>query len=139
MTRTDTKAIARQVFEEVFNQEDFHLAEELIDHSFIAHAFPDLRGPEGVETIVTDFRASFPDLEWTIETLFGEGDYVAIRWTASGTHDGVFRGHDPTGIMVEIPGTTILRFENQKVAEGWTVFDALGALEQIGAIDSPDT
>ena len=128
---------ARQVFEEVFNQGDFDLASELFAADFIAHAFPDLRGPEGIETIVTGFRDSFSDIEWTIETLFGEQEFVALRWTACGTHDGEFRGHDPTGSTVEIPGTTIIRFENNQAAEGWTIFDELGLLQQIGAISSP--
>lgn len=126
---------ARLVFEDVFNREDFELAKELFTDDFIAYAFPDLRGPEGIETIVTGFRDSFSDIEWTIETLFGEGEFVAVRWTASGTHDGEFRDRDPTGTTVEIPGTTILRFEDDQVAEGWTIFDELGLLQQIGAVE----
>lgn len=139
MAPTDQKQIARQVFEEVFNQADFELAQRLITDDFVAHAFPELRGPEGVQTIVTGFRNGFPDVEWTIETLFGEGAYVAVRWTARGTHDGEFRGHEPTESNVEIPGTTILRLENGMVAEGWTVFDELGLLEQIGVIETTRT
>lgn len=135
MESTNHQKAARQVFEEVFNRGDFALASELFAADFIAYAFPDLRGPEGIETIVTGFRNSFSDIEWTIETLFGEGEYVAVRWTAAGTHDGEFRGHEPTGTTVEIPGTTILRFEDNQVAEGWTIFDELGLLQQIGVID----
>ena len=138
MPTNDHKLTSRQVFEDVFNQADFDLAHELFTDEFIAHAFPDLRGPEGVRTIVTGFRESFPDIEWTIENLFGEGVYVAVRWTARGTHDGEFRGHEPTGTDVEIPGTTIFRFEENLVAEGWTIFDALGLLKQIGAIEKSD-
>jgi len=138
MPSNDHKLAARQVFEEVFNRADFDLAEELFTDEFVAHAFPDLRGPKGVKTIVNGFRESFPDIEWTIENLFGEGAYVAVRWTARGTHDGEFRGHAPTGTHVEIPGTTILRFDEGLVAEGWTIFDALGLLEQIGANEASD-
>jgi len=131
----DNKETARRVFTEVFNQTDFALAQELFTEDFIAHAFPDLRGPDGVETIVTNFRQSFPNIEWTIEHLFGEGAFVAVRWIARGTHDGEFRGQQATGRRVEVPGTTIFRFEDDRVAEGWTVFERLGLLEQIGALD----
>lgn len=134
----DHENAARQVFEDVFNRADFDLARDLFADEFVAHAFPDLRGPDGVETIVTNFRNGFPDLTWTIEHLFGADAYVAVRWTARGTHDGEFRGHEPTGTEVEFPGTTILRVEDGRVAEGWTVFDALGLLEQIGALDTSD-
>jgi predicted ester cyclase len=136
MPSNNHKQAARQVFEEVFNRADFEVANDLFTDDFIAHAFPDLRGPEGVRTIVTGFRNGFSDIEWTIEHLFGEGAYIAVRWTARGTHDGEFRGHEPTGTTVEIPGTTILRVDNDRVAEGWTIFDALGLFEQIGAIDT---
>ena len=132
------KQAARRVFEAVFNQADFDLAQKLFTDDFIAHAFPELRGPDGVETIVTGFRESFSDIEWSIDHLFGEGAFVAVRWTARGTHDGEFRGYQPTGRRVEIPGTTIFRFEDDRVAEGWTVFERLGLLEQIGALDESD-
>lgn len=137
MTGDDHHRAARQMFEEVFNRGDFELAQELFADEFIAYAFPELRGPEGIETIVTGFKDSFPDIEWTIETLFGEGEYVAVRWMATGTHDGEFRGHEPTGATVEIPGTTILRFDETQVVEGWTIFDELGLLQQIG-VTGPD-
>jgi predicted ester cyclase len=136
MESTNHQEAARKVFEDVFNRGDFELANELFTDDFIAYAFPELRGPEGIETIVTGFRDSFSDIEWTIETLFGEDEFVAVRWTASGTHDGEFRDHGPTGTTVEIPGTTILRFEDTGAVEGWTIFDELGLLQQIGAIDS---
>jgi predicted ester cyclase len=136
MESTNHQEAARKVFEDVFNRGDFELANELFTDDFIAYAFPELRGPEGIETIVTGFRDSFSDIEWTIETLFGEDEFVAVRWRASGTHDGEFRDHGPTGTTVEIPGTTILRFEDTGAVEGWTIFDELGLLQQIGAIDS---
>lgn len=129
---------ARQVFEEVFNRDKFELANELFADDFIAYAFPELRGPAGIETIVTGFKDSFSDIEWKIETLFGEDEFVAVRWTATGTHDGEFRGNEATGTQVDVQGTTILRFENNQVVEGWTIFDELGLLQQIGAIDSPE-
>lgn len=138
MVSNNHQEAAGQVFEDVFNRGDFELANELFTEDFIAYAFPELRGPEGIKTIVTGFRDSFSDIEWTIETLFGDDEFVAVRWTASGTHDGEFRGYEPTGTNVEIPGTTILRFEDTKAAEGWTIFDELGLLQQIGAIDSSE-
>jgi predicted ester cyclase len=34
------------------------------------------------------FRTSFLDLHFTIEEIIAEGDKVAYRWTARGTHQG---------------------------------------------------
>lgn len=136
MASTDHQEAARRVFEDVFNRGDFGVANELFADDFIPYAFPELRGPEGMETIISGFREGFPDIEWALDILFGDGEYVAVRWTATGTHDGEFRGHDPTGTPIEIQGNTIIRFENNQAVEGWTNFDELGLLEQIGAIDS---
>jgi hypothetical protein len=48
---------------------------------------------------------------------------VVSRWVLHGTHHGR---------RVTLPGITISRFENDKIAEDWTVFDNLGLLRQLG-------
>ena len=55
--------------------------------------------------------------------LFREGDHVATRWTLHGTHKGR---------TVTLPGITISRFEDGKIAEDWTVSDNLELLRRLG-------
>jgi predicted ester cyclase len=54
-----------------------------------------------------------------------EGDRVVSRWTLHGTH---------RCRHVTLPGITISRFENGRVAEDWTVCDNLGLLRQLGVL-----
>jgi predicted ester cyclase len=79
------------------------------------------------------YRQAFPDLDTTTEDLISEGDKVVVRWTTSGTHQGETEAFGPaTGNRMEIMGITIQRFEDGKIAEGWTLADTLGQMQQLG-------
>jgi predicted ester cyclase len=50
---------------------------------------PDLsRDPEGAKQYGRMFWAAFPDLQVTTDDMVAEGDKVALRWSARGTHQG---------------------------------------------------
>jgi predicted ester cyclase len=51
-----------------------------------------------------------------------------------GTHRGEFMGIAPTGKHVTVTAITIFRVEEGKIAELWNNVDALGLLQQLGAI-----
>ena len=34
------------------------------------------------------YMSAFPDLHFEIDQIFGDGDFVTTRWTATGTHRG---------------------------------------------------
>ena len=91
------------------------------------------RGPEGQKKIADDFRAAFPDLRFVVDLIVGEDDYVAARWTATGTHSGRWGAVEPTGRQATFSGVNLYRFENGKVAETWNHRDDLGLAEQVGA------
>jgi predicted ester cyclase len=65
--------------------------------------------------------------------VIAEGDLVAARWTASGTHRGRWGTVEPTGNPVEFSGVNIFRVERGKVVEIWNHRDDLGLLHQTGA------
>ncbi len=43
----------------------------------------------------------------------------------------------PTGTTIAVDAITIFRISHGKIAEEWTVWDALGLLQQVGAVPSP--
>ena len=59
---------------------------------------------------------------------------MVTRWTGSGTHQGELIGVAPTGNQVTITGISINRISGGKIEESWTNYDALGMMQQIGAI-----
>ena len=83
------------------------------------------------------YRTAFPDLQITVEDQVAEGDKVVTRWTARGTHRGELLGVTPSGNRVEISGISIDRFSGSKFVESWSNYDALGTMQQIGAIPEP--
>jgi predicted ester cyclase len=74
---------------------------------------------------------AFPDLRITVEDTVAGDDKVAARMTFRGTHQGPFRGIEPTGRPVEFSSIRIYRIEDGKVAETWAEVDALGLLGQL--------
>ena len=98
----------------------------------------DVRGIEGLKQFVSMIRSALPDLRITLEDDIAEGNKVVSRWRAQGTHQGELMGIAPTGNHVAITGITIHRIEDGKIVEEWENWDALGLMQQIGAVASPE-
>ena len=126
----------RRFYEEVWQKGNLDVADEVFARDYVRH---DLRptsalpGPEGQKHIASAFRAAFPDLRFDVELVIAEGDYVAARWAASGTHTGAWGAVEPTGRSVAFTGVNIFRFEGGRVVEIWNHRDDLGLQEQLGA------
>jgi steroid delta-isomerase-like uncharacterized protein len=119
------------------NQRNIDAVDEIYASDFVGHdpAMPeDVRGVEGAREFYGMYQSAFPDVQITIEEQVAEGDTVATRWTARGTHQGELLGVPPSGNRVEVMGVTISRIEGGKVAEEWDNYDALGMMQGIGAI-----
>ncbi len=140
MSAEETKAVARRINDEVWNQGDLDVIDELIaDDAVISivGAPQEIRGPAGFREFVTMYRTAFPDLRITIDEQIGEGDVVVNRWTATGTHEGELMGIAATGKQATTAGININRISGGKLVQGWGIFDQLGLLQQIGAIEVP--
>jgi predicted ester cyclase len=63
---------------------------------------------------------------------------VATRYVVSSTQKGEMEGIPPTGNRAEFTGISIDRFSGGKLAETWDHYDALGMMQQLGVIPSPE-
>lgn len=131
------KALVRRFYDEVWGRGRVAFTEEVFADDYVRH---DLRpttarpGPAGQAEIAEGFRRAFPDLEWTVDLVLGDGDLVAARWTASGTHSGSWGDVAPTGRRATFSGVNIFRFGVEgKVVEIWNHRDDFGLREQLGA------
>jgi steroid delta-isomerase-like uncharacterized protein len=142
------KALVRRFYEEVWASGNASFAAEVFSEDYVRH---DLRptkalpGPAGQAMIAEQFRRAFPDLEWHVDLVLGEGELVAARWTAAGTHTGSWADMEPTGRQATFSGVNIFRFDDAgKVVEIWNHRDDLGLMQQLdvavfaGAPSSPD-
>lgn len=112
-----------------------HVAEDFVEHQ----ENPGFeRSKAGVTRMFRMFRAAFPDLRMEAEDVLVDGDKVVARVRVTGTHQGAFMGMPATGKFVDVQLIDIIRFGHDGLArEHWGVFDALGMMQQLGAIGAP--
>jgi predicted ester cyclase len=98
------------------------------------------RGRDDIRAFMTDFRASFPDLNfWGTADLIAEGDYVVGQWEGGGTHTGPAFGDFLVGSLpaascrkMHFIGTTVLKVIDGKIVEEIGLDDGVTALTQLG-------
>ena len=139
MSAETNKAIVRRYYEEVLNQQNLSLIEELFAPDFHSHArTKDMDLPTYTQTVERSLQA-FPDLQVTIEAQIGEGDLVATRWRATGTHQGLFGGIAPTGREITLTAMHFHRIVDGKISDHWEQFDFAGAIQQLGVLSQVNT
>jgi len=131
------KAIVRRYIEQVLNEQRHDLAEEFLTENIEFHGSGIPPGLDVVKQWLTTFAAAFPDGHITIEDMVAEEDRVVARITFNGTHQAEIEGIPATGKKVSMPGITIFRLDNGKIAEGWLLNDNLSLMQQLGAIPQP--
>ena len=132
------KEASRGFFEEVWNKGNLDALDKYLSPDFVQHdpAAPggEVRGTDGMKLYIATFRNAFPDLRFAIDQIVAEGDYVAVRWTAAGTHKGSFMGIEPTGKYGTVTGMVLTRFADGKFAESYVSKDDLGMFQIIGKV-----
>ena len=113
------KVLVRRIYEEMWNQNEPDLAAEIFAQ------------PEGVKNFLRQFLPSFSDLQHTVDEMIAEGDQVATRFTARGTHSGPWMDVPATGRAIQYTGVTWVRIENGKIVEHQTWWDKAGLMEQV--------
>ena len=127
------KEIVRRFSNELWGEGNLGAGDQILAVDLIEHnPRPGQRpGREGHKQVVALFRTAFPDLHVVTEDLVGEGDRVALRWKAEGTHRGDLMGLVPTGKRVTLTGIEILRIAGGKIVERWAEDNGQAALAQL--------
>ena len=73
--------------------------------------------PAAVAAQFPPLFSAFPDWHWEIRHLVVEGDNIAVHFTVTGTHRGVFREIEATGRRVTTSEFTLYRVEGDKFDE----------------------
>jgi steroid delta-isomerase-like uncharacterized protein len=128
---------ARRFIEEILGTGDWSKADEVLDPDVVMYhpsAPEPVRGLEAVKGFLGVFRAGMPDLTLKVDDVTGDGDRVAARWNARGTHTEDMFGVPPTNKQLEIHGISFFRFENGRIAEDWVEENTLSVLQQLGVV-----
>ena len=106
-------------------------AEDVVLHGYP----PDLPpGREGAAIFYQMIWSAFPDAAVTVHEILEEGDRIAALYSLQGTHRGDFMGIPASDATINVPGMTIIRFEDNRFAERWNVLEQLTMLQQLGAV-----
>jgi steroid delta-isomerase-like uncharacterized protein len=132
----EAKALERRIADEVWTQGKLDVIDEVISPDFVGFSPTDgeFHGPDGFRQLVERYHSAFSGLEMRIERLVAEADWVAANWTARGTHSGELMGIQPTGREATVEGMQFSRIRDGKLVESHGLFDALGMLQQLGAV-----
>ena len=132
----DNKTVVRRFLKEVGSTGDLDRIPE-----FIAPQCRSSDGPAGPVDGVAAMRAhllgvrsTFPDLQLKVEQQIAEGEWVATRVTAEGTHLGGWLGMKPTGKRVTITAVDLDRVVDGRIVEHGGAANMLEALLAIGAL-----
>lgn len=133
----DNEALVRRDPEEVWTNGDLDVIDEIFAEQLVVHdpsaPYP-IRGRDEYREYVETYRGAFSDLRYEVDAVVAEDENVALRYTASGTHEGEFLGIEPTGKEVSVSGMELYRVEDGTIAEMWTSYDALGLFQQLGVL-----
>jgi steroid delta-isomerase-like uncharacterized protein len=133
----ERKAVVRR-FYEIYNSGELDRLDEVMSAGYVSNdpqgPDPQVAGLEAVKAQLRLYREAFPDLRFSVEEQVCEGDAVATRWTVTGTQEGDLPNLPATGRRASVTGISIDHFgPDGKMADGYTNWDTLGMLQQLGA------
>ena len=132
---TDTPGVVfRRFYEQAWTHGALAVVNELLAPTFINHELPDAPDPRAAYCqAVRDTRAAFPDWTLAIHDLRVDGERVAARWSAWGTHTGHAWGLAPTRCTVQVQGMTMVRIVNGQITDFWKQDTSHTLMQQLAA------
>jgi steroid delta-isomerase-like uncharacterized protein len=89
-------------------------------------------GRDNVAGLLTSVVQAIPDLQTSVNDVFGQGDKVVVRLVVSGTQTGPMLGIPATGRHVAWDAIDVYRLEDRKIAEEWAAEDFTALLRDTG-------
>ena len=124
-TAEQNKQIMVRWFEEVWNQGKRETIHELFARDGVLHdGSTTFRGPDDFCRFFDAFQAQFDDFRAQPLVSLAEGDLACLHWSIS------FR-HKASGKPLQVSGTSVVRFKNGQLIEGWQNWDAASLARQL--------
>jgi predicted ester cyclase len=132
-TSETNKAITARFTEEFKNQHIVDSMDDIFSPRAILHlpAGGPPVGPDGQKANGRAIFAGVPDVHVTIELIAAEGDFVAERHTARGTHLGEFMGVPATGRKIYWTENHFYRVEDGLIQEMWSEWSYQILMDQL--------
>jgi steroid delta-isomerase-like uncharacterized protein len=129
------RALAQRWIIEGWQRGDATTLVALHSAEFVDYAAPTEREAtrEGFATGVADLYRAFPDFRATIDDLIVDtaAAKVAVRWSASGTHQGAYLGYPASGRRITFRGIEIIHVTEGLIDARWGEWDGLDLQRQL--------
>jgi steroid delta-isomerase-like uncharacterized protein len=134
----ENKAVVR-AFIEAWNTRDLEQFDRLMaeECTLIVSGESISCSPSATRAIATRWIGAFPDYQFELLDLIGEGDRVVAHMPWTGTQTGPLMNIPATGRSVHVSEIVIFRVMDGKIAEAWEIFDEYAMRQQLGVF--PDT
>lgn len=120
MTETKQSPVetVSEFIEQFWNRNDLECVDRYLSDDYQELSY---QSKEGLKQFAARILEAFPDKQYAVEEIIGQGNTVLVRMTVRGTHRGIFFGNAPTGRSMEVALYRRYRVENGKIAEhrGW--------------------
>lgn len=127
------EAVARRVFDEIFNQGRFEAADEIYARDFVNHGAHRNAGLAEDQAAARWEKTACPDLHITVDLITASQDTVTVVWTARGTNTRHAGWIPATHARIEERGITVWRIVDGRIHDEWTSFDELHLVRQVAA------
>ncbi len=135
MNTEESKETVRRLIN-ILNSRNLSKLEEICDDNMVYLANTEVAAPD-LEThkgLIQKSYESFPDLEFSIEELFAEGDKVHMIYKLVGTHEKEYMGIPASSNKVEHVASAVVTLKNGKIIEQHDFYDMLAFLKQLDAV-----
>ena len=141
MSELDNIHIAEKLFDAI-NAHNLNLGDsyQAVDYKFEGPGTDRNGGAlnrDQAKAYTQGFITGFPDLHFELTHRVAQGEFVVINWVGSGTHTGPLPTPTgdtlpATGKKAAVFGSTTYQFKNGKAVKGWTYWDMVSLLSQLG-------
>ncbi|HTF20456.1 MAG TPA: ester cyclase [Chryseolinea sp.] len=91
-------------------------------------------GPDAIKQGAEQLLVAFPDIQWQVEEIVAEDNKVIVKQRTTGTHQGTFQGHAPSGKAFVTEGFALYKFSHGKIISHQVMTDRYSFLQQIGVL-----
>lgn len=136
--RAEANAALVRRFWEAWHRQDWAALDAMVAPGFRHNYYQTAANREGFRAGSRALLAAFPDWRVTLEDVVAQGDRVAVRATARGTHRGEYYGIAASGRSIVATVTFFYRIVDGRIAEDWetgdycSLFLALQPADQAG-------
>lgn len=138
MSDQQVQQLARAL-QEAINSNDADRLNALYDEHVVQEiaGLPTVAGREAIRHSDAALFRAFPDHRREWEEVTVSGNYIVLRWRATGTHTGRWIGIPPTNRWLDTRGCTIVQVRDGRITHVWIYPDGPDLMRQLGLVAAP--